>query len=207
MHTILIVDDHPAIRMAIHLLFENEDYTIIGESSSGADAIVIARQNEPDLIVLDIAIPKLDGLEVITRLKSLKSRSKILIFSQQNPALFAPRCFQAGAVGFVEKRDSPSELLVAAKAVLAGYIHFPKDVLLSITQQNNINEARMLNSLTNREITVLQYLAKGTRNRVIAKNLFLSEKTVSTYKSRIKIKINATCLADMVEFARRHAII
>lgn len=207
MYKLLIVDDHPAIRMAIRLLFENENYNIIGEASNGADAILATRRNSPHLIILDISIPKLDGLEVITRLKSLKSKSKILVFTQQSSALFASRCFQAGAMGFVEKRDSPSELLLAAKAVLSGYVHFPKDALRSITRQSEIDDTRMLASLTNREMIVLQHLVKGTKNKVIAKNLFLSDKTVSTYKSRIMIKINASCLADIIDFARRHEII
>ncbi|ENT9837652.1 TPA: response regulator [Pseudomonas aeruginosa] len=207
MYKLLIVDDHPAIRMAIRLLFENENYSIIGEASNGADAILATRRNSPHLIILDISIPKLDGLEVITRLKSLRSKSKILVFTQQSSALFASRCFQAGAMGFVEKRDSPSELLLAAKAVLSGYVHFPKDALRSITRQSEIDDTRMLASLTNREMIVLQHLVKGTKNKVIAKNLFLSDKTVSTYKSRIMIKINASCLADIIDFARRHELI
>lgn len=190
MSKVLIVDDHPAIRLAVRLLFERDGFTIVGEADNGAEALQVARKKSPDLAILDIGIPKIDGLEVIARLKSLKLDTKVLVLTRQNPAQFAPRCLQAGA-----------------KAVLAGYIHFPTGALRSINQQSRDNEARMLESLSDREMTVLQYLANGNTNKAIAQQLFLSEKTVSTYKSRIMLKLNAHSLAGLIDFARRHELI
>ncbi|MGU2251314.1 response regulator transcription factor [Pseudomonas aeruginosa] len=208
MSKVLIVDDHPAIRLAVRLLFERDGFTIVGEADNGAEALQVARKKSPDLAILDIGIPKkIDGLEVIARLKSLKLDTKVLVLTRQNPAQFAPRCLQAGAMGFVSKRENLSELLLAAKAVLAGYIHFPTGALRSINQQSRDNEARMLESLSDREMTVLQYLANGNTNKAIAQQLFLSEKTVSTYKSRIMLKLNAHSLAGLIDFARRHELI
>ncbi|MDW3583713.1 response regulator transcription factor [Pseudomonas aeruginosa] len=207
MSKVLIVDDHPAIRLAVCLLFERDGFTIVGEADNGAEALQVARKKSPDLAILDIGIPKIDGLEVIARLKSLKLDTKVLVLTRQNPAQFAPRCLQAGAMGFVSKRENLSELLLAAKAVLAGYIHFPTGALRSINQQSRDNEARMLESLSDREMTVLQYLANGNTNKAIAQQLFLSEKTVSTYKSRIMLKLNAHSLAGLIDFARRHELI
>lgn len=152
MSKVLIVDDHPAIRLAVRLLFERDGFTIVGEADNGAEALQVARKKSPDLAILDIGIPKIDGLEVIARLKSLKLDTKVLVLTRQNPAQFAPRCLQAGAMGFVSKRENLSELLLAAKAVLAGYIHFPTGALRSINQQSRDNEARMLESLSDREI-------------------------------------------------------
>ena len=206
MSKVLIVDDHPAIRLAVRLLFERDGFTIVGEADNGAEALQVARKKSPDLAILDIGIPKIDGLEVIARLKSLKLDTKVLVLTRQNPAQFAPRCLQAGAMGF-SKRENLSELLLAAKAVLAGYIHFPTGALRSINQQSRDNEARMLESLSDREMTVLQYLANGNTNKAIAQQLFLSEKTVSTYKSRIMLKLNAHSLAGLIDFARRHELI
>lgn len=206
MSKVLIVDDHPAIRLAVRLLFERDGFTIVGEADNGAEALQVARKKSPDLAILDIGIPKIDGLEVIARLKSLKLDTKVLVLTRQNPAQFAPRCLQAGAMGFVSK-GKPLELLLAAKAVLAGYIHFPTGALRSINQQSRDNEARMLESLSDREMTVLQYLANGNTNKAIAQQLFLSEKTVSTYKSRIMLKLNAHSLAGLIDFARRHELI
>ncbi|HEJ4799681.1 TPA: response regulator transcription factor [Pseudomonas aeruginosa] len=206
MSKVLIVDDHPAIRLAVRLLFERDGFTIVGEADNGAEALQVARKKSPDLAILDIGIPKIDGLEVIARLKSLKLDTKVLVLTRQNPAQFAPRCLQAGAMGFVSKRENLSELLLAAKAVLAGYIHFPTGALRSINQQSRDNEARMLESLSDREMTV-QYLANGNTNKAIAQQLFLSEKTVSTYKSRIMLKLNAHSLAGLIDFARRHELI
>lgn len=109
MSKVLIVDDHPAIRLAVRLLFERDGFTIVGEADNGAEALQVARKKSPDLAILDIGIPKIDGLEVIARLKSLKLDTKVLVLTRQNPAQFAPRCLQAGAMGFVSKRKtSPS---------------------------------------------------------------------------------------------------
>lgn len=207
MSKVLIVDDHPAIRLAVRLLFERDGFTIVGEADNGAEALQVARKKSPDLAILDIGIPKIDGLEVIARLKSLEA-------GHQGPG---PDPAESGAVrpalpagrrhGLRQQRENLSELLLAAKAVLAGYIHFPTGALRSINQQSRDNEARMLESLSDREMTVLQYLANGNTNKAIAQQLFLSEKTVSTYKSRIMLKLNAHSLAGLIDFARRHELI
>lgn len=206
MSKVLIVDDHPAIRLAVRLLFERDGFTIVGEADNGAEALQVARKKSPDLAILDIGIPKIDGLEVIARLKSLKLDTKVLVLTRQNPAQFAPRCLQAGAMGFVSK-GKPLRA-AARRQGRAGRLHpLPTGALRSINQQSRDNETRMLESLSDREMTVLQYLANGNTNKAIAQQLFLSEKTVSTYKSRIMLKLNAHSLAGLIDFARRHELI
>lgn len=207
MSKVLIVDDHPAIRLAVRLLLERDGFTIVGEADNGVEALHIARQQVPDLVVLDIGIPKIDGLEVISRLKSLELGIKVLVLTRQSPEQFAPRCLQAGAMGFVSKKENLNELTQAAKAVLAGYIHFPTGALTSVRKGGVDDEMSMLESLSDREMTVLQYLASGMTNKAIAEQLFLSEKTVSTYKSRLLLKLNAHSLADLIDFARRHELV
>ncbi|KAF1004046.1 MAG: Virulence factors putative positive transcription regulator BvgA [Pseudomonas sp.] len=113
MSKVLIVDDHPVIRMAMRVLLEKEGHSIVGETDNGVDALSLARELTPALVVLDIGIPKLDGLEVIGRLTALNLPIKTLVLTGQSASLFAMRCMQAGAAGFVCKQDGLTELLSA----------------------------------------------------------------------------------------------
>ncbi|BCQ63788.1 hypothetical protein PBOI14_55380 [Pseudomonas sp. Boi14] len=96
MGSVLIIDDHPVVRMAIRILLEHEGYSIVGETDNGVDALQMVRDCEPDLVILDICIPKLDGLELLERLGNMPRRSRILVLTAQSAALFANRCMRAG---------------------------------------------------------------------------------------------------------------
>ncbi|MNR05803.1 Virulence factors putative positive transcription regulator BvgA [compost metagenome] len=183
MQSVFIVDDHPVIRLAVRMLLENEGYRVVGESDNGVDAMQMVRECLPDLIILDISIPKLDGLEVLARFNSMNIPLKILVLTAQSPALFAIRCMQSGASGYVCKQEDLSELLSAIKAVLSGYNYFPSQALNAVRQDNGPNdEAERFKLVNDRELMVLQLFAQGRTNKEIAKGMFLSNKTVSTYK-------------------------
>ncbi len=117
MSRILIVDDHPVIRMAMKMLLEAEGHQIVGDTDNGVDAISLGRELKPDLVILDIGIPRLDGLEVISRLMVLALPLKILVLTGQSASLFALRSMQAGAAGFVCKQGGLAELVTAVNAV------------------------------------------------------------------------------------------
>jgi endonuclease-3 len=132
-------------------------------------------------------VPKLDGLEVICRLSSTKQATpfKVLVLTSQAPGHFSMRCMQAGAAGYVCKQQDLTELLSAIKAVLSGYSYFPNQALNSVrSTMGNASEADMVERLSGREMMVLQQLARGKTNKEIADGMFLSNKTVSTYKTR-----------------------
>ena len=105
MHKALVVDDHPFIRATVRVLLEREHFEVIAEADNGADAVQMARKYEPELILLDIAMPSLDGLEVINRIGALKLSSKILVLTSQSAAFYAMRCIKAGAAGYISKTD------------------------------------------------------------------------------------------------------
>ena len=208
MQTILIVDDHPVIRLGVRMILENEGYNVIGESDNGADAMRMIREQMPDLIVLDISIPKLDGLECLTRFNSMHAPVKVLILTDQAPALFAIRCMQSGAAGYVSKRECLSELLSAIKAVLAGYNYFPSEAVSQpkgTVQQ--IAETERFQLVNDRELMVLQLFAQGRSNRDIADGMFLSSKTVSTYKKRLMHKLKVGSLVELIEMAQRNSLV
>ncbi|MCY1179635.1 Virulence factors putative positive transcription regulator BvgA [compost metagenome] len=208
MQSVFIVDDHPVIRLAVRMLLENEGYRVVGESDNGVDAMQMVRECLPDLIILDISIPKLDGLEVLARFNSMNIPLKILVLTAQSPALFAIRCMQSGASGYVCKQEDLSELLSAIKAVLSGYNYFPSQALNAVRQDNGPNdEAERFKLVNDRELMVLQLFAQGRTNKEIAKGMFLSNKTVSTYKKRLMQKLNASSLVELIEIAKRNALV
>ncbi|MNC13217.1 Virulence factors putative positive transcription regulator BvgA [compost metagenome] len=156
-------------------------------------------------MVLDIGIPKLDGLEVIGRMTTFSPGSKVLVLTSQAPGNFSMRCMQAGAAGYVCKQQELTELLSAIKAVLSGYSYFPNQAL-HVSRGRGGSETDMVNRLSAREMTVLQQLARGRSNKEIADSMFLSNKTVSTYKSRLLLKLNARSLVDLIELAQRQGL-
>ena len=168
MGKVIIVDDHPVIRLAVKLLLEREGHILVGETDNGVDALTLIRNQRPDLVILDIGIPKIDGLEVLARISTLKPRPRVLILTSQPADLLAFRCMKAGAAGFVTKGDNLEELQRAVWAALSGYSFFPTDILSTVNPTiSNSSEHAMLNSLSDREIMVLQILAQGKSNKEI----------------------------------------
>ena len=205
MNKVFIVDDHPVIRLAIRMLLEHEGYEIVGESDNGVDAMQMIRECVPDLIILDISIPKLDGLEVLARFNAMNSTLKTLVLTAQSPTLFAMRCMQSGASGYVCKQEELSELVSAIKAVFSGYNYFPSQALTP--ERSDDTEIELFKLVNDRELMVLQLFAQGKTNKEIAKGMFLSNKTVSTYKKRLMQKLKANSLVDLIELAKRNALV
>ncbi len=207
MSRILIVDDHPVIRMAMKMLLEAEGHQIVGDTDNGVDAISLGRELKPDLVILDIGIPRLDGLEVISRLMVLALPLKILVLTGQSASLFALRSMQAGAAGFVCKQGGLAELVTAVNAIASGYSYFPSSAMRPVQQGAYSDDVELLGRLSDREVSVLQYLSQGYSNKQISEQMFISNKTVSTYKARLLLKLNAGSLVDLIEFAKRNTLI
>ncbi|HCK4365304.1 TPA: response regulator transcription factor [Pseudomonas aeruginosa] len=207
MSRILIVDDHPVIRMAMKMLLEAEGHQIVGDTDNGVDAISLGRELKPDLVILDIGIPRLDGLEVISRLMVLALPLKILVLTGQSASLFALRSMQAGSAGFVCKQGGLAELVTAVNAVASGYSYFPSSAMRPVQQGAYSDDVELLGRLSDREVSVLQYLSQGYSNKQISEQMFISNKTVSTYKARLLLKLNAGSLVDLIEFAKRNTLI
>lgn len=205
MNTVFIIDDHPVIRLAIRMLLEHEGYKVVGETDNGCDAIQMVRECLPDLIILDISIPKLDGLEVLCRFNAMNASMKTLVLTAQSPTLFATRCMRSGADGYVCKEGDLSELLSAIRAVLSGYNYFPSQALNAAGIDSK--ELELFKAVNDRELMVLQLFAQGRTNKEIAKGMFLSNKTVSTYKKRLMQKLQAKSLAELIEMAKRNALV
>ena len=208
MNSVFIIDDHPVIRLAIRMLLEHEGYKVVGETDNGCDAIQMVRECLPDLVILDISIPKLDGLEVLCRFNAMNTSMKTLVLTAQCPTLFATRCMRSGADGYVCKEGDLSELLSAIRAVLSGYNYFPSQALSGPGAEGmDVQELELFKSVNDRELMVLQLFAQGRTNKEIAKGMFLSNKTVSTYKKRLMQKLKAKSLVELIEMAKRNALV
>ncbi|MEA5206354.1 MULTISPECIES: response regulator transcription factor [Enterobacter] len=211
MKSALIVDDHPLMRMAIRVILESQDIEVVGEASDGPTAINMARKLNPELIILDLIIPGMDGLEVISRLRNQGMPQKILVISSLAQEHFASRCAMAGAHGFIAKNDVLDRLSGALKALRAGRVDLPADCygpgICSPLQRQNTPHQQRIHSLSDREMVVLQYLSRGWSNKEIADELLLSNKTISTYKTRLLTKLNAHNLVDLLDIAKRQALV
>lgn len=209
MGNIVIIDDHPLMRMAVRVMLEGAGHTILEEVDNGVDAIEVIRKQLPDLIVLDLSIPKMDGLAVIAHLKAIGISTRVLILTSGDSKNFAMRSLQAGAAGFVCKDDNLDELVGAVKAVLSGYSYFPANTIhqLRDNAQAASEESLLIGQLSDREITVLKLLARGMGNQAIADELLINHKTVSTYKVRLQRKLSVENLIALGELAKRNGLV
>ncbi|MGY2680864.1 two-component system, NarL family, response regulator EvgA [Pseudomonas tolaasii] len=208
MFTALIADDHPFIRQTVQFLLKKEEFGEIYQASNGADAMQIAREKRVDLIILDLGMTKLGGLEVISRIKALGLPCKILVLTGFSAEHFSARCMRAGAMGFVSKTGELDELQKAIKAVMSNYSCFPSLPSSSVRRDDlQSSEGELVESLSDRELAVLQMLALGLGNNEIASRMLLSHKTISTYKTRLKEKLNIDSVVHMAKFAQRNGLI
>lgn len=208
MASILIVDDHPAFRLVIktHLLQLLGTQEVF-EADNGQSAMEMARQFAPDLTILDLDIPRINGLDVLARMKTAHPSMRVLILSSHDASTFVSRAMRAGAQGFVSKSQDVKEIMRSVEAVMSGYSVFPVVPSASVgAAGRGVVEERKLELLSDKELVILQMLAKGMSNKTIGDALFISNKTVSSHKTRLMTKVGVATLVDLVDFARRCGI-
>lgn len=206
MKSALIVDDHPVVRAAVKIVLQQEGFRRIFEASSGNEVMSLLREHSPNLLVLDLVMPSLDGLDVLERIRTSEQSCRVLVFSSLDPQHFQERCMRAGTLAYVSKTSDLSQLHKAVHAVMAGYTYFirlPSSPLSDLQR----SEKQMIDSLSNRELTICQHLARGLSNKAIAEVMHLSHKTVSTYKTRLTEKLRVPSSVHLREFAKRNHLI
>jgi two-component system response regulator EvgA len=206
MSTILVIDDHPAFRMVIKMqLMQLLGVEEVIEADNGQTAVEMARQHAPSLAILDLDIPRISGLDVIPRLKLVHPSIRVLVLSGHDPATFAPRAMRCGVHGFVGKSQEMKEIMRGVEAVLAGYTVFPVMATGGMVPPVNVaaDEEERVRLLSNKELVILQMLSKGMSNKAIGDALFVSNKTVSSHKTRIMQKLCVKSLVELIDLARR----
>jgi len=200
MKRLLVVDDHAIVRSGIRRLLSERPDIQVSEAASGEEAMSAVLDLAVDLIVLDLNLPGLGGLELLRRLIRTVPKVPVLIFSQHAEAIYATKALEAGAQGFVSKNALPEEFLEAVEAVLAGGIAVEKSIQREMSVRDLAEDA-YLRPLTERDIEILRLLAAGNSLSEIAAKLGLAYKTVANTLSRIKEKLGAGQTSDLIRIA------
>lgn len=188
--TVLLVDDHAVVREGYRRLLEKRgDITVVGEAESAADAHEQFAKLSPDVVVMDISLPGVSGIEAMRRMLSRKSDTRILMFSMYEDVIYADRALQAGAAGYVTKSSAPNVLVDAVHSVARGKRYISADIAHAFTTRQIASDPDAANGLSTREFEILRLLVQGTPVREIAEAMGLNPKTVANHQSAIKQKL------------------
>jgi DNA-binding NarL/FixJ family response regulator len=210
MITVLLADDHSIVRQGLRRLLEDcADIAIIGEASNGQEAVRLIRQEQPDVVVMDLSMPNLDGIEATKQIVSEGLKTRVVILTMHATEEYAARLLQAGAQGFVGKAAFGEEVVEAIRKVAAGECYVPSALSRELPKRyaRHQGDTSPLQTLSDRELQVLKRLAEGRGIREIAEELHLSIKTIETYRARLATKLELKTTADLVRFALRCGVI
>jgi DNA-binding NarL/FixJ family response regulator len=201
---VLIVDDHPAVREALALRIDwQRDLKVCGEAADSGEALRLIAETQPDAAVVDISLKEGDGIDLIKRIKERNKTVRILVYSAHSESLYAERALRAGALGYINKDQDTHKIVEAIRRVLAGKVWLSETMSERLLQRAVGEEGAKvqrspLADLADREIEVFRLIGEGVKTAEIAKRLYLSIKTVETYRDRIRQKLD---LADGTKLA------
>ena len=206
----ILADDHEVVRRGIKQVLEEQgDVEIIRELSDGAQAVTSYKRLKPDVAILDISMPEIDGLEAAKQILDWDPSARILMLTMHPEEQYAIRSLRAGVKGYITKNAGAEELYKAVVSVSQGRLYVSESGRESVITQllTKKNENSLLDNLSDRELQVLRMIASGRKTREIADSLMLSVKTVETYRGRLMAKTKLHTVADLVIFARENNLI
>lgn len=186
------------------MLKKSKDFTIVGKANNGDELFKSLKEIQPDILIMEIDMPQLNGINVLRNIKTEFPSTRVMIFSQHPEEIYALRSIKSGAAGYVPKTASTKSFLKALKQIAKGGIFLNEDLTSTFTSRN-VGESSAISrykKLSSREIEVLNLLSSGKRNKDIANALDINEKTVSTYKTRLLKKLKVDNLADLINQSR-----
>jgi DNA-binding NarL/FixJ family response regulator len=205
---ILLADDHAVVRQGFKMILEAEaDMEIVGEAGNGRQAVDLAEQLRPDVVVMDVAMPELNGIEATRRLASSVPRVRVIALSMHKDSVYVREILRAGARGYLLKDSGAADLVAAIHAVASGESYLSPAVSNAVLDDYRRHVTNPIDLLTSREREVLQLLAEGKTNKEIAGVLNLSVYTVDAHRGRIMEKLNLHSINDLVRFAVRNGLI
>jgi DNA-binding NarL/FixJ family response regulator len=211
--SVLVADDHAIIREGLRVMLGSQpDMEVVGTASNGYEAIQFVDQNEPDVVVIDISMPELNGIEAISRMLPQHPHLKVIVLSIHETKPYVYRTLKAGAKGYLIKETAGLEVVDAVRAVQRGERYLSQriaDLLtdISFRQLDTSMDVSPLDALSPREREILQLVAEGRTSQEIGERLSISSKTVDTYRSRLMHKIGVEDMAGLVKFAIQHGVI
>lgn len=205
---VMLVDDHAVVRMGFRLLLGGaSDVEVVAEAESGEAACSDYVKIKPDVMVMDLSMPGIGGLEAITRILARHREAKILVLSAHDDTMHPKRVLQAGALGYLSKRSAPEELIAAIRQVAQGKIFLEPKMANQLAVQQLTGEKNPVDVLSPREFEVFMLLAKGKPVNEIAELLFLSPRTVGTHLYNTKQKLGAGNSAEIALIAMRAGLL
>jgi len=212
--TLVLADDHVLLRSGLKLLLDREpSFAVVGEASDGVELLRLLEETVPDIIILDISMPRIDGIECIKEIKSRGLKTKIIVLTMHDDENYIKEVLGSGAMGYVQKCSVDTELFQAIRQVSLGKVYLntrdAQNLLTTLvkTTWQKPEDDDPYTVLSAREREVLKMLARGYTLKDIADSLFLSIKTVDTYKTRIMEKLNFSKKSELVSYALHHGFI
>jgi two-component system, NarL family, invasion response regulator UvrY len=206
---VIIADDHPIVRKGLkEVLAEDPNIAVVDEAGDGHELLRKLRDRDFDVIILDISMPGLDGLEVLRKIKSENKAAHVLMLTIHPEARYAVRCLKMGAEGYLTKGSAPDELVQAVKRISGGRKYISQNLAEALTDElTSESHSSPHEALSDREYQVLLRIASGSPLKEIADQLALSVKTVSTYRSRILEKLKLQNNTELILYAIRHDLV
>lgn len=211
---ILLVDDHQLIIDGLKGFFvEHEKYKVVGEANNGAEAIKLSDVLSPDVILMDIEMPEITGIQACEEIKRTKPEIKVIIVSMHQEKELIKKLVERGADGYLLKNSSKEEVLKAIDSVVEGQPYFSQDVTLSLLNKPNghspsvLSDSSEIEALTEREIEILKLVAEGMTNKEIGDELFISHRTVDTHRTNLMKKLEVNNVAGLIRFAMKNGLV
>ncbi len=205
---VMIADDHALFRAGLRsLLEETGEFEVVAEASNGEDALKAVREREIDVALLDLSMPKQSGIDVLKRMKSLKPEMAVLILSMYPEEQFAVNMLRAGASGYLTKESAPEQVVTALRTVRKGRKYISNEVAELLAETPDASTVPLHGTLSQREFQIFCKLATGQSVSEVATELFLSVKTISTYRTRVLEKMGMHSNADLTYYAIKNGII
>jgi len=205
---ILLADDHAVVRQGFKLILGGQpDMEIVGEAGNGREAVELAEKLRPDVAVIDVAMPELNGIEATRRMRELTPRTRVLALSMHKDSVYVREILRAGARGYLLKDSPAGDLVLAVRAIASGEGYISPAVSNAVLDDYRRHVTNPVDLLTSREREVLQMLAEGKTNKEIAGVLNLSVYTVDAHRGRIMEKLNLHSINELVRFAVRNGLI
>jgi len=203
---ILLADDHVVVRQGVRVLLEQAGMVVIGEAAEGSAALRLAHEHQPQVAVLDIAMPQLNGLETARRLRATVPQTKVIMLTMHSEAPYVLEALHAGAVGYVVKTQAAADLVQAIHTTLQGAISLSPQVTNAVVQAYLAGATLPSDPLTSREREIIQRIAEGQTTKEIAAALGLSVKTVESHRTNLMRKLDIHETATLVRYAIRRGL-
>ena len=204
---ILLADDHSVVRQGFRLILESRgDLEVVGEAANGGTAVALAEQLQPDIVVMDVSMPELNGIEATRRIAGVAPRARVLALSMHKDSVYVREILRAGAKGYLLKDAVDNDLLTAIRAVARGEAYLSPAVSEAVLSDYRKHVSNPVDLLTSREREVLQLIAEGKTNKDIANGLNLSVYTVEAHRGRVMEKLNLHNTGELVRFAFRYGL-